>query len=60
MCALALMKLRGRFGNIHIADNDPAGAGHLPVGEGVIDWLEFFRTLRTIGYDGYLSNTLKS
>jgi len=51
---LALMKLRGRFANIHIADNDPVNTEHLPVGAGVIDWREFFRVLRTIGYDGYL------
>ena len=35
-------------------DNNPVDTGHLPIGAGVIDWREFFRTLRSIGYDGYL------
>jgi sugar phosphate isomerase/epimerase len=52
--ALALMKLRGRFANIHISDNNPVDTAHLPIGAGAIDWLEFFRTLRNIGYAGYL------
>lgn len=51
---LALMKLRGRFANIHISDNDPVHTGHLAIGDGVIDWHEFFRILKRIGYDGYL------
>ncbi len=51
---LALEKLRGRFANIHIADNDPIDTEHLPVGDGVIDWREFFRVLKTMKYDGYL------
>ena len=52
--ALALVKLRGRFANIHVADNNPVNTEHLAIGAGVIDWREFFRTLRSIGYDGYL------
>ena len=51
---LALAKLRGHFANIHIADNIPVNADHLPIGEGIIDWPEFFRELKKIGYDGYL------
>jgi sugar phosphate isomerase/epimerase len=51
---LALEKLRGSFANIHISDNDPANADHLPVGDGTIDWLEFFRGLKSMGYTGYL------
>lgn len=51
---LALAKLRGRFANIHVSDNNPATADHLPVGEGVIDWAEFLRVLKAQGYDGYL------
>src|SRR4029078_3896752 len=42
---LALMKLRGNFANIHISDNNPRDTEHLPVGEGLIDWKEFFRIL---------------
>lgn len=51
---LALMKLKGRFANVHLADNNPVNTEHLPIGEGVIDWREFFRVLKGIGYDGYL------
>ncbi len=51
---LALAKLRGRFANIHLADNNPANTDHLPIGEGIIDWEEFFRVLKKIEYDGYL------
>jgi protein FrlC len=51
---LALEKLRGRFANIHIADNDPASVEHLPVGDGVIDWKEFFRVLKRMNSQGHL------
>jgi sugar phosphate isomerase/epimerase len=51
---LALAKLRGRFANIHIADNNPVNTEHLPIGEGAIDWEEFFRVLKEMRYDGYL------
>ena len=51
---LALAKLRGRFANIHVSDNDPANTDHLPIGEGVIDWPEFMRVLKSQGYNGYL------
>jgi sugar phosphate isomerase/epimerase len=51
---LALAKLEGKFANIHLADNDPANADHLPIGDGLIDWEEFFRTLKMMRYDGYL------
>jgi len=51
---LALMKLRGRFANIHIADNNPLDTEHLPIGDGVIDWREFFRALKAMNYRGYL------
>jgi sugar phosphate isomerase/epimerase len=51
---LALMKLQGKFANIHIADNNPTDSQHLPIGEGTIDWREFFRVLKNLKYDGYL------
>ena len=51
---LALKKLEGKFANIHISDNDPANTEHLPIGDGAIDWPEFFRVLKTMNYDGYL------
>jgi sugar phosphate isomerase/epimerase len=51
---LALMKLEGRFANIHIADHDGATVEHLSVGDGIIDWAEFFRLLKVMNYDGYV------
>jgi len=51
---LALAKLAGKFANIHISDNDPVDTNHLPIGDGSIDWLGFFRTLKAMHYSGYL------
>ncbi len=51
---LALAKLEGRFANIHIADNNPVSTEHLPIGNGVIEWKEFFRVLKGMKYEGYL------
>ncbi len=51
---LALMKLKGRFANIHISDNIPQNAEHIAVGKGSIDWMEFFRLLKAMEYRGYL------
>jgi len=51
---LALAKLAGKFANIHVSDNDPVDTNHLPIGDGSIDWLEFFRTLKAMDYSGYL------
>jgi len=47
-------KLAGKFANIHVSDNDPIDTNHLPIGDGSIDWLEFFRTLKAMDYAGYL------
>jgi sugar phosphate isomerase/epimerase len=57
---LALMKLEAKYANIHISDNDPQNAEHIAVGDGVIDWNEFFRILKNQGYDGYLGLDLSS
>ena len=51
---LALTKLQGKFANIHISDNDPVNTEHLPIGDGSIDWQEFFGVLQTMNYSGYL------
>ncbi len=51
---LALAKLKGRYANIHVADNIPVNCEHIPLGEGTIDWVEFFRILKQQGYEGYL------
>jgi sugar phosphate isomerase/epimerase len=51
---LAVAKLQGKYANVHVADNDPKTTEHLPVGDGVIVWPEFFRLLKLHGYEGYL------
>lgn len=51
---LALKKLQGHFANIHISDNDPSNISHITVGNGTIDWSEFFRLLKEMEYAGYL------
>lgn len=57
---LALYKLEGMFANIHIADNDPKTADHLNLGEGTVDWEEFFLTLKRMNYKGYLGLDLSA
>jgi sugar phosphate isomerase/epimerase len=49
-----LTKLRGKFANVHVSDNDPKSTDHLPIGDGTIDWPEFLRILKVQGYAGYL------
>jgi len=51
---ICLMKMEDQFANIHISDNDLATPSHLTVGDGVIDWYEFFRILKQMNYSGYL------
>jgi len=51
---LALKKLEGNFANFHLSDNIPSDTNHLPIGDGSIDWDEFFRVLKIMNYDGYL------
>jgi len=51
---LALAKLQGKYANIHVSDNNPVSTDHLPIGEGIIDWDEFFRVLHLQGYHGYI------
>lgn len=51
---LALEKLKGRYANIHIADNDARTIEHLALGKGIVDWDEFFRVLKTHKFKGYL------
>lgn len=51
---LALKKLEGHFANVHVSDNDPVNTNHLPIGDGSIEWLEFFRVLKQMKYAGYL------
>lgn len=39
---------------VHLADYDPAGPRHLPLGEGTLDWRTILRTLADVGYRGPL------
>jgi sugar phosphate isomerase/epimerase len=39
----------GRFISAHLADWSPAEKKEVPVGQGMVDWKEFFATLRTGG-----------
>ncbi|MEO8399889.1 MAG: sugar phosphate isomerase/epimerase family protein [Ignavibacteriaceae bacterium] len=50
----ALKALVNHIDYIHISDNRGAKVEHLPVGEGRIDWKEFFNTLDKINFKGYL------
>ncbi|MBQ6264952.1 MAG: TIM barrel protein [Clostridia bacterium] len=38
--------------SLHIQDNDGGGDGHLIPGDGTIDWNEFIRALKEVGYCG--------
>ncbi len=51
---IALEKLRGRYGNFHVADHDGQTLDHLPCGRGIIDWRGFLTGLKRHGYSGYL------
>lgn len=57
---LALYKLEDMFANIHIADNDPKSADHILLGQGTVDWEEFFLTLKKMNYQGYLGLDLSA
>jgi sugar phosphate isomerase/epimerase len=48
-------KVKGKLVNIHVRDCDHTTTGFARPGEGVLDWVEIFRALLAIGYDGYLS-----
>lgn len=46
--------MNSRLKTVHLADYDPAGPRHLPLGEGLLDWPGILRALDTIGYRGPL------
>jgi sugar phosphate isomerase/epimerase len=50
---LVVPKLGERLMYVHLADNDGSYSYHLPAGQGNVDFLALFRTLRTAGYSGY-------
>ncbi len=50
---LVIPKLRNRLLYVHMADNDGTQPFHKPAGQGNIDFLSVFRSLKSIGYDSY-------
>jgi len=52
---LVVPKLRERLTYVHLADNDGSFSYHLPAGRGTIDFPAVFRSLKAIGYDGYVN-----
>jgi sugar phosphate isomerase/epimerase len=52
---LVIPKLRKRLMYVHLADNDGTHPFHLPAGQGNIDFLSVFQSLKSIGYDSYVN-----
>ena len=52
---LVIPKLKKRLMYVHLADNDGTFPYHLPAGHGNIDFPALFRSLRAVGYDGYVN-----
>ncbi|MBN2392586.1 MAG: sugar phosphate isomerase/epimerase [Anaerolineae bacterium] len=52
--AAMIHAMDGRLTTVHLADYDPTGPRHLPLGEGKLDWLAILCTLDTVGYSGPL------
>lgn len=50
---LVVPKLGERLMYVHLADNDGSYSYHLPAGQGNVDFLALFRTLKAAGYSGY-------
>jgi sugar phosphate isomerase/epimerase len=49
---LSLHRLAGSIDYIHLSDNRGERVEHLPAGKGIIDWDDFFATLKQIGFNG--------
>lgn len=52
---LVIAKLKKRLMYVHLADNDGTFPYHLPAGRGNINFPAVFRSLRVVGYDGYVN-----
>lgn len=52
---MALRKLGRRVRHLHLRDGDGMANYKLPCGMGIIDWVDVFKTLDDIGFDGYAS-----
>lgn len=51
--SLAIKQLGAHIKYIHISDNRGIRNEHLPPGEGMINWSQFFKDLQLIKFDGY-------
>jgi sugar phosphate isomerase/epimerase len=52
---LVIPKLKKRLFYVHLADNDGTYPNHFPAGHGKINFLSVFRSLKSIGYDGFVN-----
>jgi sugar phosphate isomerase/epimerase len=52
---LVIPKLRKRLVYVHLADNDGTYSYHLPAGRGKIDFPAVFRSLKAVGYEGFVN-----
>jgi sugar phosphate isomerase/epimerase len=52
---LVVPKMAQRLMYVHLADNDGSTSYHLPAGQGNVDFLALFRTLKGTGYSGYVN-----
>lgn len=52
---LVIQKLKKRLFYVHLADNDGTYSYHLPAGRGNIDFQSVFRSLKSIGYNGFVN-----
>jgi sugar phosphate isomerase/epimerase len=53
--AVAITKIADKIFGVHISDNDGVTEWHWAPGEGQIDWMPVFESLRNVNYDGELS-----
>jgi sugar phosphate isomerase/epimerase len=52
---LVIPKLKNRLMYVHLADNDGTQPFHLPAGQGNIEFMSVFRSLKSVGYDSYVN-----
>jgi len=53
--ALVVAKMAGRLMYVHLADNDGSASFHYPAGRGNINFPSVFRSLKAVGYDGFVN-----
>lgn len=56
---MSVYQLGGHIKHLHVSDNDGVTNVHWRPGQGKIDWVEMFRALKDIGYDGVVSIELE-